>query len=36
MGVDFGSEIFTDKDFDECFAKVDVDNSGLIDKKEML
>ena len=36
MGVDFGSEVFNEKDFDECFSQVDTDNSGYIDRKEML
>ena len=29
-------EGFTDEDFDNCFAKVDVDGSGTIDQEEML
>ena len=28
MGVGPDNEVFTDKDFEECFSKVDADGSG--------
>ena len=28
--------LFSDEDFDKCFASVDTDNSGLISREEML
>ena len=36
MGTTTGDVQFNNNDFDLCFEKVDKDNSGQIDKKEML